>query len=91
MAHLASILFFFGLLTGLAVLLERIVQDNGPAIRHALFGTRASVTSNESALVLVGSCLRVSFPSRDQEKLAPDLGRLLLQLSGDAPLRTRHA
>ena len=91
MAHLASILFFFGLLAGLFVLLERIVRDNGPAIRHALSGARIPVASNDSALALLGSCLRASFPSRDQEKLAPDLGRLLLQLTGDAPARAQPA
>jgi len=91
MAHLASILFFFGLLTALAVLLARIVRDDGPAIRHALSGPRTPVASNDSALALVGSCLRASFPSRDQEALAPDLGRLLRQLTGDAPSRALPA
>lgn len=93
MAHLASILFFFGLLTGLLVLLERIVRDNGPAIRQALAGpsgSRAAAVSNEGALDLVGSCLRASFPSLDREALGPDLGRLLRQLT-EAPARPRHA
>ena len=91
MAHPASILFFLGLLIGLLALLERIVRDNGPAIRHALWGTRTRAASNESALDLVGSCLRASFQSRDQEKLGPELGRLLGQLAGESPSRARHA
>jgi len=91
MAHLASIIFFFGLLAGLFVLLERIVRDNGPAIRHALAGTRSPAASNGEALDLVGSCLRASFPSRDQEALGPDLGRLLRQLAGASPALARHA
>lgn len=36
MAHLFSILFFFGLLVGLAVLLETIFRDNLAAILAAL-------------------------------------------------------
>ena len=93
MAHPASSLFFIGLLTGLVVLLERIVRDNGPAIREALLGVPTAVSSHQvqSALEGVGSCLRASFPSRDQEILAPELGRLLRQLGGDTPARVRYA
>lgn len=91
MAHLASIIFSFSLLVGLAMLLERIARDNWPAIRNALFGARIGVASNDGALGRVGACLRASFPSIDEEALDPALGYLLLQLSDSIPARTRRA
>lgn len=91
MAHLASILFFFGLLTGLAVLLEQMVREHGPAIRKALSPPPPPAASSDSALSFVGACLRASFPSGDLEALDPDLGRLLRQLTGDAPARAQPA
>ncbi len=91
MAHSASSIFFFGVLTGLAVLLERIVRDNGPAIRQALQGARIPVAPRKEALDHIGSCLRASFPTRDQDALGPDLGRLLRQLGSDASSRAQYA
>jgi hypothetical protein len=91
MAHLISIIFSFGLLVGLGVLLERIVRDNWPAIRNALLGTRPGAAASEGALGRVGACLRASFPSIDEHGLDPALGRLLLQLSDTRPARASRA
>jgi hypothetical protein len=41
-AHLLTILFFFGLLAGLATLLERIFRDNLGVIGAALRGPQAA-------------------------------------------------
>ena len=91
MAHLVSVLGFLGLLAGLATLLERIVRESGPAIRAALLGSGSRPAPIEAALERIGTCLRASFPARDQDVLNPDLCRLLLQLSADEASRARHA
>jgi len=91
MTHLVSITFFFGVLVGLAALLERMLRENGRAIHDALRGTWSGATSFDAALERIGTCLRASFPTGDQEALSPDLGRLVLQLSSENPLRVKRA
>ena len=87
MAHLVSIIFTLGLLIGLAALLERIFRANGAAIRDALLGARSGAIPLETALERIGRCLRAGFPAREDEGAAPDLDRLLLQLSSPNSLR----
>jgi len=80
MPHLLAIGFFSTLLVGLGMFLENMLRGNGAAIRAALLGTW-TVDSTESALRRIGTCLRASFPSVEQEALSDDLSRLVLQLS----------
>ncbi len=89
MAHLLSNAFFIGLLVGLAMLLRRLFRRYGPAIRAALIGTWiAADRLAETALGRIGTCLRASFPTGEQEPLSDDLSRLVDQLSEpDAPRR----
>lgn len=82
MAHLLSILLFLGLLAGLAMFLSRLFGRHGPAIRAALNGTWiAADRLAETAFSRIGTCLRASFPTVEQEPLSDDLSRLVLQLS----------
>jgi hypothetical protein len=82
MTHLLSIVFFVGLLIGLAMLLEKAFRDHGSAIRAALLGKWGSDDpSADTALRRIGACLRASFPGGGQEPLSDDLNRLVLQLS----------
>lgn len=87
MAHLISILFTLGLLVGLMALLERTVRESGPAIRNALRGSGATATPFEAAIEGIGRSLRASFPALGREESAPDLERLLRQLSARTSTR----
>lgn len=87
MAHLLSIVFFSGLVVGLATFLQSMFRGNGAAIRAALLGRWAGDSSNETTLSRIGTCLRACFPSEGQEPLSDDLSRLVLQLSTRASSR----
>jgi hypothetical protein len=81
MPHLLTIGVFSTLLLGVGVFLGSMFRGNGAAIRAALVGTWTGDWSAEGALRRIGTCLRASFPSVEQEALSDDLNGLLLQLS----------
>ena len=86
MAHLLSIVFFVGLLVGLAMFSRRLFRRYGPAIRAALIGTWVAADRlAETAIGRIGTCLRASFPTVEQEPLSDDLSRLVDQLSTPPP------
>lgn len=85
MTHLLSNVFFLALLVGLALLLGRLLWRYGPVVRGALIGTWVAADRLAgTALGRIGTCLRASFPVK-QEPLSDDLSRLLDQLSTPTP------
>ena len=81
MTHLLAIAFFSVILVGLGMFFQRMLRGNGLAIRAALAGTWTADLSAETALNRIGTCLRTSFPTVEQEALDDELSRLVLQLS----------
>ena len=91
-AHLLSIMFFFGLLIGLFMLLERTVRDSGGAMLAAWRGTLPAARAGEraSALGRWGTCLRASFAADSRDGFGDDMRRLLLQLSPEPRAGSRR-
>ena len=86
MAHLLSTVFFLSLVAALAVFLGLLIRGYGPAIRAALVGTWiAADRLAETALGRIGTCLRASFTTVEQEPLSDDMNRLVLELSEPDP------
>lgn len=81
MPHLLAIGVFSTLLVGVGVFLGNMFRGDGAAIRAAIVGTWTGDWSTEGALRRIGTCLRASFPSLEQEALSDDFSDLISQLS----------